>query len=266
MLGVIVIGQGWEISDEDESGAFERPVDCHGAATSASGADVSRPMPRPYMVPAYNWTGFYVGANLGGGWTRATLSDSFTGVQIGDTSGGVIGGGQLGFNYQTGNFVLGAEWMFDGISISTSHTVAGLQGSTHTNWVTTIAGRFGWAADNVLYYGKAGGGWTDTNWTLMSLADGTKVTGSNNNAGWLLGAGIEYGVIRNLTVKLEYDYLGPNTRNSNSTSLPPIRTGLASNRMSNHSWSASITSSDKSSDESGPERDFRMAPDTSLAC
>jgi outer membrane immunogenic protein len=193
------------------------------AAGSAHGADMLRPMPPapPYIAPVYNWTGFYLGANLGGGWGHTTSIDSFTGIQIGNTAAGVVGGGQLGFNYQTGNFVLGAEWMFEGTSISSSHAVAGLQASANNNWVTTVAGRFGWAANNALFYGKAGGGWADTSVSLTSLANGTKVTGSNTNAGWLVGGGIEYGLTPNWTVKVEYDYLGLNTWNANSTLFAP---------------------------------------------
>src|SRR5579864_549096 len=192
------------------------------AAGAASAADVSRPMvPVPYMAPVYSWTGWYVGANLGGGWTHTTLSDNFTGLQISDTAGGVMGGGQLGLDYQAGNLVVGAEWMFDGTSLSSTRTVAGLQGSASTHWVTTFAGRFGWAVDNTLFYGKAGGGWTGTSASLTNLANGTQITGSNTNAGWLVGGGFEYGIGRNWTVKLEYDYLGLNTSNANSTLFAP---------------------------------------------
>jgi outer membrane immunogenic protein len=121
-----------------------------GAAGSASGADMSRPVSvaPPYIMPVYNWTGIYLGGNLGGGWTHTTLNDSFTGVQIGNSGSGVVGGGQLGFNYQAGNLVVGAEWMFEGTSLSSTHTVAGLQGTVSNNWLTTLAGRFGWAANN----------------------------------------------------------------------------------------------------------------------
>jgi outer membrane immunogenic protein len=193
-----------------------------GAAGSANGADMSRPsVAPPYIVPAYNWTGIYFGGNIGGAWAHTTLNDSFTGFQIGNSASGVVGGSQLGFNYQTGNLVIGAEWMFEGTSLSSTHTVAGLQGTVSNNWLTTLAGRFGWAANNWLYYGKAGGGWTDISATLTNLANGTQVSRSNTNAGWLLGAGIEYGFAPNWTVKVEYDYLGLNTWNANSTIFAP---------------------------------------------
>ena len=77
-------------------------------------ADVVRPVPYPLALPVYNWTGFYIGANLGGAWASGTLSDSFTGGSVSASSSGVIDGGQLGYNFQNGNFVFGAELVFDG--------------------------------------------------------------------------------------------------------------------------------------------------------
>jgi outer membrane immunogenic protein len=87
------------------------------ATNAASAADISaRPAPLPlaFVAPPFSWTGFYVGANLGGGWAGSTLSDSFTGASLGNSTSGFVGGGQLGYNYQIGNFVLGPEWTFDG--------------------------------------------------------------------------------------------------------------------------------------------------------
>jgi len=192
-------------------------------STIANAADLSRPMaaPPPYVMPIYDWSGFYAGANIGGGWASTTLSDSVTGAQIGNSTAGVIGGSQLGFNYQTGNLVFGAEWTIEGTSLGATHAVGLLQGSAHTGWLTTLAGRFGWAADNWLFYGKAGGGWADTSATMTNLANGMQVSGSHTSAGWLAGGGIEYGVSRNWTVKLEYNYLGLDSWNAPSTIFSP---------------------------------------------
>jgi outer membrane immunogenic protein len=51
-----------------------------------------------FVAPPFSWTGFYVCANLDGGWARNTLQDSFTGVSLGNSSSGVVGGRQLGYN------------------------------------------------------------------------------------------------------------------------------------------------------------------------
>src|SRR5215472_13057970 len=76
------------------------------------------PAPPPVIVPLYNWTGFYIGGNLGGAWTSGTLTDNFTGARFTGNHSGFIGGGQIGYNWQVAPlFVLGVEGMFDGASI-----------------------------------------------------------------------------------------------------------------------------------------------------
>jgi outer membrane immunogenic protein len=193
-------------------------------ANAASAADMSGRFPPtlPALAPLpFTWTGFYLGANLGGGWASGTLSDSFTGARLGDSSSGVVGGGQLGYNYQMGSFVLGGEWTFDGTSLNASRTVGGLQGTANTHWITTVAARFGFADNNWLYYGKAGGGWADNSATLTSLINGTQVSSSNTNGGWLLGAGIEWAFAPQWSAKLEYNYLGLNSWTVNSTLFVP---------------------------------------------
>jgi outer membrane immunogenic protein len=194
------------------------------AASAAGAADISAqraPMPMAFVAPPFSWTGFYVGANLGGGWASSTLSDSFTGASLGNSSSGFVGGGQLGYNYQIGNFVVGPEWTFEGTSLNGSRTVGGLHGTANTNWMTTIAARFGVAENNWLFYGKAGGGWTNNSGTLTNLNNGTQVSSSNTNGGWLLGAGIEYAFAPQWSARLEYDYLKLNTWSVNSNLFAP---------------------------------------------
>src|SRR5262249_61304858 len=80
---------------------------------AANAAEVP-PYPRPvappvYLPPPLSWTGFYIGANLGGAWSQRNLTDTLLGLSLSNVNdkGAFIGGGQLGFNYQFGNFVLG---------------------------------------------------------------------------------------------------------------------------------------------------------------
>src|SRR5262249_29629202 len=68
------------------------------ASSGAFAADLRVKAPTPAPIPAYNWTGFYIGANVGGGWASGTLTDNFSGVDFVDTNSGVIGGGQIGYN------------------------------------------------------------------------------------------------------------------------------------------------------------------------
>ena len=193
---------------------------------AAKAADVPRPEgypidnqlgapPPPSLVPAipFCWTGFYIGANLGGAWISEDFVDA-NGNTFSLSNSGIIGGGQVGYNYQIGNFVLGAEWMFDGTSLNLP-VVGGI--SANTKWVTTFAGRFGWAWNRFLVYGKAGGGLVGTDVTIANLANGTSVTTSNDNAGLLAGAGVEWAFAPNWTVKLEYDFLALNSLPITST-------------------------------------------------
>src|SRR5580704_1090895 len=89
-----------------------------GMASPAQAADM-RPAPPPppapvYVPPPFTWTGFYIGGNLGGAWANTTITDSLFGLSFSNGNNGVfVGGGQVGFNYQIGNFVFGVEGDFD---------------------------------------------------------------------------------------------------------------------------------------------------------
>src|SRR5215471_11028914 len=89
------------------------------AAVPAIGADMATKAPPVpfYAPPPFTWTGFYIGGNVGGAWGQGTIVDTLTGASFGSgTVGAFAGGGQLGFNYQTGNLVWGVEGFFDGIA------------------------------------------------------------------------------------------------------------------------------------------------------
>ena len=72
----------------------------------------------PIAVPPYNWSGLYVGANFGGGWSNGSLN-----IPGNNLYGGLsefIGGVQAGYNFQAGHFLFGVEGDFDGASFSSS--------------------------------------------------------------------------------------------------------------------------------------------------
>jgi outer membrane immunogenic protein len=194
-------------------------------------ADLSRPAPAykalpPPPAPIFTWTGFYLGGNLGGAWAQRDITDRLYGLTWGSGSSNAvfIGGGQAGFNYQFGGFVLGVEGDFDWAA--NSHNSAAIvvpavgagdliQITSNNRWIGTLAARFGVAFNNVLLYGKAGGGWVGNNgFTATDLTTGTSITGFNNDtrSGWLAGAGTEWAFAHNWTVKFEYDYLGLGSR------------------------------------------------------
>jgi outer membrane immunogenic protein len=205
-----------------------------GINGAALAADLPpRPAPAPYIpavVPVYNWTGFYIGGNLGAAWTQINVNDSLGDSWSNSQQAVFAGGGQVGANYQFNWLVVGVEADFDWLSNNhnssnaISTPIGALQFSANDRWMTTLAGRVGYAADNWLFYAKGGGGWVGVNNpTLTNLTTGGSISVSNSNSttGWLAGAGVEWAFAPNWTARLEYDFLGLNDSNFTLPS-PPI--------------------------------------------
>ncbi len=169
--------------------------------------------PAPPPPPVFSWTGFYLGGDIGGAWSNGHITDNLDGINVSTNRSGVIGGFEAGYNYQISNIVLGVEGNFDWTSLGFTGTgvvvpgVGTLQASANTNWVSTLAGRFGVAFNQVLLYGKAGGGWVRNTASITNLTTGGSLSASNTNDGWLVGAGVEWAFNSNWSAKIEYDYL-----------------------------------------------------------
>jgi len=198
-----------------------------GISGAALAADLRpRPAPAPYIpavVPVYNWTGFYIGGNVGAAWTQIHVSDSLGNSWSNSQQAVFAGGGQVGANYQINWFVVGVEAAFDWLANNHNSTntvlvpaVGSFQLSANDRWMTTLAARVGVAADNWLFYAKGGGGWVGVNnptLTNVSTSNSISLSNSNSTTGWLAGAGVEWGFAPNWTAKLEYDFLGLNDSN-----------------------------------------------------
>jgi outer membrane immunogenic protein len=168
--------------------------------------------PAPAPVPLFSWSGFYIGANVGGAWSHSTVTDVFTGTTFDTDNSGFIGGGQVGFNYQVNNFVFGVEGDFDGTSLSKTGPgvvtgIGTLQASANTDWVATLSGRIGLAFDRWLIYVKGGGAWVQNSATLTNLTTGASVSASNTNSGWMAGVGAEWAFSGPWSAKLEYNHI-----------------------------------------------------------
>src|SRR5882757_1513193 len=168
------------------------------AAGSASAADLP-PRYAPYKAPPvynpiYNWTGFYLGINGGGGWGRS----HWDGLDTANLSGGLIGG-TIGYNWQFGQAVVSVEGDIDWSGIK--GTQLGCC-TTENNWLATVRGRVGYAFDRFLPYLTAGLAVGD----IKSSVPGWP-GGSASNAGWTVGAGLEVGVVANVSLKAEYLYV-----------------------------------------------------------
>jgi outer membrane immunogenic protein len=132
----------------------------------AVAADLPYPRPVPQapvaylpVVPAYSWTGFYIGINGGGGFGNSNWLDPVLGNSGNFNTSGFLIGGTVGANYQIGQFVLGIEgdgdWQnLDGTT--TGGSCAGQGCETKSNWLATVRGRAGYAWDRVLFYGTGG--------------------------------------------------------------------------------------------------------------
>jgi outer membrane immunogenic protein len=143
----------------------------------AAAADLGMPIKAPPVapVPAYNWSGFYIGGNFGGGWGHIDRSVfDQAGIDTGvpeftggfDTSG-FFGGGQIGFNYMFLPYVLvGVEADGEWSNIKgtgTGCTIAGCSsGASTLNDFGTVRGRLGFVWNNWLFYGTGGLAWSDS--------------------------------------------------------------------------------------------------------
>jgi outer membrane immunogenic protein len=225
-----------------------------GLATAlpARAADLPAPAIAP-TPPVYDWTGFYIGGNVGYGWNRGDgplECINPAGVLFGSGCGlipfaglkpaGVIGGGQVGFNWQRGSFVVGLEDDFQ---------AADIQGSTRTNgpwgfvnnmlltppssffvashkldWFGTTRLRLGYAGfDRTLIYATGGVAYGRVEEQTAVVHPGVSYPASESvtRIGWTVGGGIEYAVTGNVTAKLEglYYDLGADTISSHAVPL-----------------------------------------------
>jgi outer membrane immunogenic protein len=179
------------------------------AAVLSTRQPVTKAPPAAYIPQAMNWTGFYVGAHLGGAWGNANWTNPVSGLTNNLTAGGVLGGGQMGVNYQFDSIVLGVEGDFSGTSLTPSNTdAAGFVHNTSTYWTSTVTGRLGYAVNRTLFFAKGGVAFANERDTVTSPLGAISSTGTTTQVGWTAGGGLEYALDRNWSAKIEYDYLG----------------------------------------------------------
>jgi len=156
--------------------------------------------PPPAVAPAYNWSGFYLGINGGGGWGHSNWDTSSDRIGL---SGGLVGG-TAGYNWQLGNAVLGIEGDIDWANLkgTNSSTLCPAGCSTSDTWLSTVRGRAGYAFGGVLPYLTGGLALGDIRAATPGFAGA-----SNTSAGWTAGGGIEFGLTGNWSAKAEYLYV-----------------------------------------------------------
>jgi outer membrane immunogenic protein len=182
---------------------------------SVQAADLPmRPAPAPvapvaYAPPVYNWSGFYIGGHIGGGFENSSWTDPVTGTNDTFNNSGFLGGAQVGVNTQFNWLVLGLEGDFSWTSAikGTGTDSLGDSITTSPQWTSTVTGRIGAAFDRLLVYGKGGVAFAEDKNTFTPVG-GATVTDTMTRVGWTAGAGLEYALTDNWSARAEYDYLG----------------------------------------------------------
>jgi outer membrane immunogenic protein len=192
--------------------------------TPALAADIFvRPQPQVF-VPAYNWSGFYIGIEGGGGWGLARQTDPFPFSSGGyDVSGGLVGG-TVGYNWQFSRWGYANPWV---VGLEVDYSYANIRGSTigtnpffgncaggppacsaNLQSLGTFRGRVGIPWYRLLPYVTAGLAWGSLHGQEGDiLANGPVGSGTTTRAGWTIGTGIEGIFAPNWTWKLEYLYV-----------------------------------------------------------
>jgi outer membrane immunogenic protein len=248
-------------------------------AAQAADLPTRKEAPAPVFVPPpFTWTGFYVGVNAGGiapsGGRGASLLDTNPATSgflsadfpggLGSQSVGFLGGGQAGYNWQTGAFVLGVETDFDGSTLSKSINNTGtpfglaagalssdflsVNAKTSLSWLGTTRARLGFVAtpDNRLMIYATGGvayGGGSSNFSAIDATTGSIFTASpsSTRVGWVVGGGVEYAVTNNITVKGEYLYADLGSSNFNSIGNTAANIAFPGVSVAGHySYNASI--------------------------
>ncbi len=176
--------------------------------------------------PAYvgvNWSGFYVGAHVGGAWGGTDTVDvsgyNTTGEKFQLNGSGVFGGGQLGYNFQRGNILFGIEGDIGGMDLSGSKIQPTSPGgdtkaSLGSGVYGDVTGRIGVLVQpRALVYAKGGVAFFDADEKVVDSCvtppcGGATLNASNHDTlvGWTIGAGAEYALTPSWSLKAEYQY------------------------------------------------------------
>lgn len=196
----------------------------------------------PLYTPSFSWSGFYLGVNGGSGWGTSSSSANFSllGTAFNlplysQSTSGWLGGFQAGYNWQTGNIVLGLEGDYDFTNIQgTTACVVVFNCGVKQNWLADFTGRIGVAPiDKLLMYVKGGVAWAgdkDTFGNSLTVGAATvalNASASNTRTGGLMGTGLEYAFLPHWSAKIEYDYIDFGTATVAQTlTTTPVIPGL----------------------------------------
>jgi outer membrane immunogenic protein len=206
---------------------------CVGIAGGAAAADLPLRSAAPAVPPATTWAGFYIGGQVGYGndsvrWRNLGASPFFSppGSVTRDSGGGVIGGGQLGYNFQYNRFVLGVEGSISLADFDRSFTSPYFPAtdvwSSRVRSVASATGRVGYSFGDWLPYVKGGFAAANVDTSIQNNGFGISSQASGERYGWTAGGGVEVKVAPKVSLGLEFmhtdlgrhnDINGPQTVN-----------------------------------------------------
>jgi outer membrane immunogenic protein len=190
------------------------------------------------LAAAYDWSGFYVGLNAGGGTSRECWTNLFAlgaptipAVSEGcNQTSGALMGGQVGYRWQWTNWVFGVEARGDWSNMSGANASFLLAGPPPTNQVTNqgkinglglFTGQIGYAWNNVLWFVKGGAAVTSNKYEGINTATTILLDqASDTRWGGAVGTGIEIGFGTNWSVGVEYEHLFLGTSMLNFSGIP----------------------------------------------
>jgi len=209
---------------------------CLSAAASAAdlGAPPYMKAPPPVVAPVYDWSGFYVGVNGGGGsahtcWNFITDENHVpvfpVGVEGCHNATGGTAGGQVGYRWQAANWVFGIEgqgnWAAASLFLPTDNR-------TRIDAFGLVTGQVGYAWNNVLLYAKGGGAAVGDKFNTFDVTSGGLPLSSGSDSRWggTAGGGIEVGFAPNWSIGVEYDHIFLGNRNVGFTAHAGIFDGV----------------------------------------
>jgi outer membrane immunogenic protein len=208
----------------------------------------------PVVAPVYNWTGCYIGGDVGGGWARQNANTYNPAINAAVAQApdyvtlkgsGAIGGAYVGCNYQFANsWVVGLEGDYSWSQLSDTQTgpnnslTTGLPFATgsvafsrNVTSIASIRGRVGYlATPSVLAYVTGGGAWARAKYSgldtfITGCPNCASFANSNTSGGWVAGVGVEWAATSNWLFRAEYLHYGFNGSSTTALFTPPPFTG-----------------------------------------
>ncbi len=214
---------------------------------------MKQPVVAPLTCPI-NWTGFYIGVHLGYGWSNNSDTDvtplptaaqfvNLAPTTLSPDPNGIIGGAQMGYNWQSGHFVVGIETDFSGSAMNGRETLSPIIQNNGTpfpgagnfvtarqdlNWFGTLRLRAGFTPTcRLLVYATGGLAYGNVDYSANTdfRPIGTEqypASFSKTKAGWTVGGGLEYALTQKWSVKAEYLYVDLGSESATASPVPPL--------------------------------------------